>query len=87
MVIEHIRIDFALNEGAVLRILGLIERRGFRVLKITMQQSGLDQPTSMMLAITPHDAARNLTVLLPQLGRLIDVRSCSRSPMPLASAA
>ena len=87
MVIEHIYVAFALKEGAILRILGLIERRGFRVCNITMRQTGPDDAASMTLALDPHDATRNIAVLLPQLERLVDVRSCTRCSLPLASAA
>lgn len=92
MVSERIRIDFTLDEGAILRILGLVERRGFRVVKIAMHQTGTHHPdggetAAMTLDVEPRDAGRDLAVLVPQLHRLYEVRSVGLFSTPMASAA
>lgn len=84
---DRIRIDFALDEGAILRILGLIERRGFRVVGIAMHQTGDDETAAMTIDVEARDAGRNLAVLVPQLHRLIEVRSVGIFSTQMASAA
>lgn len=97
MVSERIRIDFALDEGAMLRILGLVERRGFRIVRMTMHETGANDPgtpkpgggetAAMTLDVVPRDAGRRLAVLVPQLHRLYEVRSVGLFSTPMASAA
>lgn len=89
---DRIRIDFALDEGAILRILGLIERRGFRVVGIAMHQTSATGPgggdtAAMTIDVEARDAGRNLAVLVPQLHRLIEVRSVGIFSAQMASAA
>jgi len=87
VVSERIRIDFTLDEGAVLRILGLVERRGFRIVKIAMHQTGDGDTAAMTLDVEPRDAGRQLAVLVPQLHRLYEVRSVGLVSAQIASAA
>ena len=61
-------IAFEPAEGAVVRMLGLVERRGFEVRSIVMSAG------TMTLDVNPRDASRSLDVLDLQLRRLIDVR-------------
>ncbi len=89
---DRIRIDFALDEGAILRILGLIERRGFKVTGIAMHQTGAGHPgggetAAMTIDMEARDAGRDIAVLLPQLHRLLEVRSVSLFSAQMASAA
>ncbi len=72
---ERLEITFTPAEGAVLRMLGLVERRGFLVRGIAMSE----QPDAAKLAIDvePRDPGRDLAVVARQLGRLIDVNSVS----------
>lgn len=84
---DRIRIDFALDEGAILRILGLIERRGFRVVGIAMHQTGDGDAAAMTIDVEPRDAGRDLAVLVPQLHRLIEVCSVGIFATRMASAA
>ncbi len=84
---DRISIHFALAEGAVLRIIGLMERRGYQVRAIGMSERDDGETASMVVEIAPRDADRRLEVLDRQLRRLVDVRSVSGLPMPLASAA
>ncbi len=49
-------IDFAAGEGAVIRMLGLVERRGFLVRGIAMEEQAAG--ASLTLDIKPHDSSR-----------------------------
>lgn len=66
-MVTRLTIAFAPGEGALVRMLGLIERRGFDVRAIEMANG------SMTLDVEPRDAARNVDMLDLQLRRLIDV--------------
>ena len=68
-------IDFAAAEGAVVRMIGLVERRGFRVRGIAMAEE--EERASLTLDLQPLDAKRCLDVLALQLQRLHEVRNVS----------
>ena len=70
---ERLTISFAPAEGALVRMLGLVERRGYAVHGLTMSEeegSGL-----AILDVKPRDAGRRVNVIAQQLLRLIDVHS------------
>ena len=73
----RIEIDFTMAEGAVLRMLGLVERRGFEVCGIAMAERG--GQGSLALDFRPRDGERRLEVIASQLRRLHDVRQVSLS--------
>ena len=73
----RVEIDFAMAEGAVLRMLGLVERRGFDICGISMAET--NGHGSLALAVRPRDASRSLDVLAGHLRRLHDVRQVSCS--------
>lgn len=67
-------IGFRPAEGAIVRILGLIERRGFLLHDIAVRSE--DPGCSMTVEVAPRDPhSRHLDVLARQIGRLIDVQS------------
>ena len=68
-----IELRLARIEGAVVRTLGLIERRGFSVTAITMR--GDTGPESLVLRLEVTSEGRPFDVLLRQILRLIDVRA------------
>ena len=73
MNLEHVRIEFHCAEGALRRILGVIEARGFTVRSMQM---GSDGDRSMMtLALAPKDPFRKAEVLMRQVARLQDVET------------
>lgn len=74
----RIDIGFAMAEGAVLRMLGLVERRGFEVRGIAMAEER-DGQGNLRLDVRPRDAGRRLEVIAGQLRRLHDVRHVSFS--------
>ena len=63
----------ARNEGALIRVLGTIERRGFSLQSLSTTQTA----QGLRLTITLDAAERAPEVLLRQLRRLIDVREAS----------
>lgn len=77
----RIDICFAPAEGAIVRMLGLIERRGFELSRVAMADEA-----SLSVELAARDPARRLEVLAAQLGRLVEVRAVSFSPSPQESA-
>ena len=69
----RIQIDFAPAEGAVLRMLGLVERRGFELRRIAMAEE--NGRGSLSLDVAPRDAGRRLDVIAGQLRRLHEVQT------------
>ena len=74
---ERICIEFATMEGAVLRMLGLVERRGFRIRGVSMNERSGGESGSLALQLAPDHPARSVCVLAAQLGRLHGVESVS----------
>jgi acetolactate synthase II small subunit len=79
-MIGTVVIDLAPAEGALPRVLGLVERRGFRLRGIAMAEG-----SPLSIDVEAHDPGRRFDVLALQLGRLSDVRSVSFST-PATSA-
>ncbi|MEO1038570.1 MAG: ACT domain-containing protein [Pseudomonadota bacterium] len=67
---HRIEIDFHASEGAILRLVGLVERRGFEVLGMTLPHMDATQPAHMGLTVRPRDDSRRLAVLEAQLRRI-----------------
>ena len=76
MSIEHIRIEFRCIEGALRRILGVVEARAFEVRSMQMGSDG--DRAVMTLALEPRDEMRRIETLLRQLARLQDVETTIR---------
>lgn len=74
--LEHIRIEFTCAEGALRRILGLIEARAFCVRSMQMGSDG--DRSIMTLALAPRDPFRKVEVLLRQVERLQEVEATIR---------
>jgi acetolactate synthase regulatory subunit len=70
-VTEQITIRFAPGEGAIARIVTLVERRGFVLRGLAMHEEG--DAASMTLDLVPRDASRRFDVLDLQLKRIIGV--------------
>jgi acetolactate synthase II small subunit len=74
----RIEIDFDAAEGALLRMLGLVERRGFVVGAVAMNaEAGRG---ALMLDVSARDPSRRLDVVAGQLRRLHEIRSVSVFP-------
>ena len=80
---ERINITFTPGEGAVLRMLGLVERRGFLVRSIAMTEES--SAATIAMDVEARDPGRRLEVVARQLGRLVDVQSVTVST-PAAGA-
>ena len=66
---HQLKIAMTSNEGALLRILGMVERRGYRLLNCSMQRSK-DDVCSLEISV---ESDRPGTLLQKQLERLHDV--------------
>jgi acetolactate synthase regulatory subunit len=77
-VTGRIDISFTPEEGAVTRMLGLIERRGFALKGLAMAAGS--SPAALAIDVEARDPLRRLDVLARQLERLIEVRSVAISP-------
>jgi acetolactate synthase regulatory subunit len=66
-------ISYRPAEGAIVRILGLIERRGFMLRDLAVRDE--DRDGSIVVDLTPRDPGREIQVLARQLARLVDVKS------------
>lgn len=65
----RLKLELRPGEGALLRTLGLVERRGYRVLGVhTTDQEG---STRVRLEVDPE--GRSIELLLRQLQQLVDV--------------
>jgi len=74
------RLTLALTpaEGAVVRVLGLIERRGYVLRGVAMDEQ--DDRASLVVEVEPRDSGRRAEVVAEQLRRLIDVTEVTISP-------
>jgi acetolactate synthase regulatory subunit len=77
-VSARIHVDFDAGEGALLRMVGLVERRGFVIGGVSM--AAVEGRGSLSLDVEPRDASRRLDVIAAQLRRLQDVRDVSILP-------
>lgn len=73
----RIEIGFANAEGAVLRVLGAVERRGFELRGISMSER--DGEGALSLEVEARMPERSLEVVAAQLRRLDEVRQVSFS--------
>jgi acetolactate synthase regulatory subunit len=70
---ERLTIDFTPAEGALVRMLGLVERRGYVIRELAVnEQAGAG---SLVIDVEPRDPTRRVQVMAQQLDRLIDVNS------------
>lgn len=73
---RRLHIDLDHSEGALLRVLGTVERRGFALLELN---AGKPDAESYSLQLT-LEGARDAEILCRQLERLIDVRAVRLLP-------
>ena len=74
---ERLTIDFTPAEGAVVRMIGLVERRGYVVRGLAMNEQA--DGASLTMDVEPRDPSRRVQVVAQQLGRLVDVNQVSHS--------
>lgn len=66
---QNLRIDFRPGEGAVVRLIGLVERRGYCLHGLAMAEEG-----RLTIQVEPRHAGCRLTSLAAQLSKMPDVR-------------
>jgi acetolactate synthase II small subunit len=77
---DRLRIHLRDEEGALLRLLGTVERRGYRLLRVEAEGGRL------ALELAARDPARRLDVLAAQLRRLHDVTDVHAYPAMQSAA-
>jgi len=70
---DRIEIEFRPSEGAILRLIGLVERRGFEVRGVDIPETDADAPMRMGLQVKPRDAGRRMPTLCAQLAKVYGV--------------
>lgn len=75
---RRFEIDLDHSEGALLRVLGTVERRGFALIEMTAEKPDAES-YSVRLQV---DGERDPQVLCRQLERLVDVRAVRLLPLP-----
>ena len=75
MVSQRLMVRFTPSEGAVIRMLGLVERRGYALRAVKMEER--TDEASLTVEVEPRDPARRVEVVARQLQRLVDVNSVS----------
>jgi acetolactate synthase-1/3 small subunit/acetolactate synthase II small subunit len=73
MVMERLTINFTPAEGAVVRMLGLVERRGYVIRGLAMNEQA--DNASLLIDVEPRDPSRRVAVMARQLDRLVEVNS------------
>ena len=83
----HILIDRA--DGALQRLIGLVERRGFHIDAMDMASEGTGEGSALRVALTVRgrDAGRSIVNLGQQIDRLVGARRISNDDMFRAEAA
>ncbi|WP_440958711.1 ACT domain-containing protein [Oceanicaulis sp. LC35] len=80
---DRIEIEFRPSEGAILRLIGLVERRGFEVRGVDLPQMSAQSDARMGLTVQPRDAGRKMSTLCAQIAKVYGVnavRSASMAP-------
>jgi len=77
----HYQLDLVLNvaEGALLRVLGLVERRGFVVQSVQAQRN--DEPLSRWHVQLVVSSTRSVETLRRQLEKVYDCQSIHVQPL------
>ena len=83
----RIAIEFVPAEGVVLRVLGLVERRGFLISAVTMPSHRNGEGGFIVVDVQARDGNRRIEVLEAQLRRLHDIRKITASNQGLEEAA
>ncbi len=84
MTQEMICIEMTRAEGAIQRLFGLIERRGFELTSFTMPEThptGANDAYHVTVGIAPRDATRSIDVLSRQIRRLHGIRRIGREAL------
>jgi len=84
---DRIEIEFRPSEGVILRLIGLVERRGFEVRSVDMPFTDPGAPWRMDLSVTARDAGRKMDTLSAQISKVYGVSAVrTRSQAPAFEA-
>jgi acetolactate synthase-1/3 small subunit/acetolactate synthase II small subunit len=83
----RLTIEYYVAEGAVIRMIGLVERRGFRVTRIVMAEQPCGRRGTLVLEVTASDGARSTDILSLQIGRLHGVTRVTHDAAELRNQA
>jgi acetolactate synthase regulatory subunit len=70
MTTQRLVVEFTAEEGALVRMLGVVERRGFIVRRTVMAELPCGRRATLALTVEPRDAGRSVETLALQLGRI-----------------
>ena len=83
---HSIHIELDRKEGTLLRILGLVERRGFHIDSLELYDLGEDR-RGLTLGVRPRDPNRSLDILGLQIDRLYGIKRLADAPQRLDASA
>jgi acetolactate synthase II small subunit len=67
---QRLVVEYMAGEGALVRMLGLVERRGFILRRSVMAELPCGRRATLALTVEPRDAGRSVETLARQLARL-----------------
>jgi acetolactate synthase II small subunit len=70
MSTQRLVVEYLAGEGALVRILGLVERRGFVLRRSVMAELPCGRRATLALTVEPRDPGRSIEILARQLARL-----------------
>ena len=77
----EIVIDFTRSEGAVLRLIGLVERKGFEVTSVTLPNSAAAN-ARLTLGLAARDAGRRYDILSRHVAKVYGVTAVRAAERP-----
>jgi len=81
MAQQTICIELTRSEGAIQRLFGLIERRGFELCSFHMPEAhpqGSNDAMQVTVGVSPRDPSRSIDVLSRQIERLHGIKKIGR---------
>ncbi len=76
---QNLRVEFEPAEGALPRLLGLIERRGYQILDLGLCD-GPGAQSYLDIRLIPRNPEHDLGILRRQITRLIEVARVEENP-------
>jgi acetolactate synthase II small subunit len=67
---QRLVVEYMAGEGALVRMLGVVERRGFILRRSVMAELPCGRRATLALTVEPRDAGRSVETLARQLARL-----------------
>ncbi|MFN3835083.1 MAG: ACT domain-containing protein [Glycocaulis sp.] len=81
---QRIEIDFEPAEGQVVRLIGLVERRGYELLGVSFQPAAMGGKGRLDMSVRPRPGPRRMETLKAQIRRVygvLSVRELSSEPL------